>query len=123
MQIHSQSPMEDIIEYFGNNGVDYKQHLDHCLETLRTYQQKLARWSPNDFEAVALDGKLWKIEGNIIVESNENADANTLANDDVLMMANYGRPYLKGKPTGGYYSTPVQGVLPRFGAKSGKASL
>eukprot|EP01127_Copromyxa_protea_P014324 TRINITY_DN3973_c0_g1_i1.p1 TRINITY_DN3973_c0_g1~~TRINITY_DN3973_c0_g1_i1.p1 ORF type:complete len:440 (-),score=80.36 TRINITY_DN3973_c0_g1_i1:37-1356(-) len=118
-EVNDDTPIEDIIAHFRTRGVDYNAIYKACYDRYGASHQKLSNWKIEDFNHLVINDTLFDIqqeEGeNIkIVPTTGTTKPNDLINGDKMVLQNYGRPYVGGKPSGGYYDQAKTEPLTRF---------
>jgi len=104
-KIFSDTPQEQIFDYFKTKGIDYYAIHSECYQRYGDSHRKLANYDRHDFEGVNMrergNDKLWDLSSKPPQATN---DTKTWIAADKLILQNYGRPYVNGKPTGTYYA-------------------
>mmetsp|Transcript_47570 Transcript_47570/g.152847 ORF Transcript_47570/g.152847 Transcript_47570/m.152847 type:complete len:412 (-) Transcript_47570:220-1455(-) len=111
--VMKETPIADIIAFYDNKGVVYKDCWTEFFEKCIQDSIECANWSPEDFEYVVDAGKAYsfKVENGSIVKGAvvEGVNPGDLQKNDCAALQNYGRPYtVEGKPSGTYIKTPLE---------------
>eukprot|EP01121_Diplochlamys_sp_Union-15-3_P004991 TRINITY_DN1521_c0_g1_i2.p1 TRINITY_DN1521_c0_g1~~TRINITY_DN1521_c0_g1_i2.p1 ORF type:complete len:400 (+),score=55.17 TRINITY_DN1521_c0_g1_i2:61-1200(+) len=105
--VKEDTDIETIIKHYDSKGVNYHQiHKDYYERSFKSHQQ-LSNWSVEDFEAIVMDDKVFKLAGSSLGELTEQK-ASDLNAADKMVLQNYGRPYNDGKTTGTFYKHSKQ---------------
>eukprot|EP00929_Paragymnodinium_shiwhaense_P075011 TRINITY_DN38363_c0_g1_i1.p1 TRINITY_DN38363_c0_g1~~TRINITY_DN38363_c0_g1_i1.p1 ORF type:complete len:400 (+),score=51.17 TRINITY_DN38363_c0_g1_i1:161-1360(+) len=91
--------IDDVIRHFDALGVVYKDYHEQTLADAQSAHRRLAHWQPSHFSK--------RLVGDSIIEADSKAevegDFRKLFAQDQLVLQNYGRPFVDGKPSGSYY--------------------
>eukprot|EP01095_Lingulamoeba_sp_RSL-Kostka_P010263 TRINITY_DN3660_c0_g1_i1.p1 TRINITY_DN3660_c0_g1~~TRINITY_DN3660_c0_g1_i1.p1 ORF type:complete len:291 (+),score=95.31 TRINITY_DN3660_c0_g1_i1:367-1239(+) len=96
------TPIEDIISFYEERGVSYKEYIDKYYKKYGESHCLLSNWKIEDFDGVVVGDNLFDLQtGNPI----QDVEVKKLVGVDKNVLQNYGRPYNKdnGRPTGTYY--------------------
>lgn len=113
--VTSQTSLEEIFEHFRDR-VNYEEEWTKFYEAALENSTRFSPWNPSNFKYVVQeDGKAYDftvVDTEVRIGSPVEVDVNKLRMDDSKALQNYGRPYVDGKPSGTYISSPVK---PRLG--------
>eukprot|EP00928_Gymnodinium_smaydae_P027123 TRINITY_DN21079_c1_g1_i2.p1 TRINITY_DN21079_c1_g1~~TRINITY_DN21079_c1_g1_i2.p1 ORF type:complete len:465 (-),score=57.89 TRINITY_DN21079_c1_g1_i2:215-1453(-) len=104
MKIDEQTQIRDIIEHIGQFGVEYDKMHAALIQRCVTMQERFGPWNEDDFAYQVYDGHVFTAGDEPELISDMSVSA--IQKSDTAAMQNYGRPYVDGSPSGGYYLYP-----------------
>jgi hypothetical protein len=114
--VQKDTPIEDIIEFFAKQGVNYTTEWKDWYENVGLQSTlEFQNWNSDNFQYVVQGGKAYEftIRNNKVTLLREalGVKPTELQAVDKLRLQNYGRPYNQGKPTGTYVQKPLEPVF------------